>query len=205
MAAPVICPGCQKPVRVPAEFRLAWTTCPHCQALVPNLSLEGNTAPPPRRPSADVEYACPRCGKRAEPHWLFCPHCDEPLREDRPRRAAGAPDVRRGAPPAGGRAALAVLGGLASLLALAVTGGAMVETGEFVPFAVVVVGLLFLTALSAGVLLLRDKGDLRARGPGRVVLAALTLAGALVAVGLLVAVALVVFLIAVYLAGSRGW
>ena len=55
------------------------------------------------------------------------------------------------------------------------------------------------------VLLLRDKGDLRARGPGRVVLASLTLAGALVAVGLLAAVALVVFLFAVYVVGGRGW
>ena len=57
MPEPILCPSCQKPLRVSADVHLAWLTCPRCLALVPNPAAESNeplTAPPPVAPAASA-------------------------------------------------------------------------------------------------------------------------------------------------------
>ena len=91
----VTCPSCHARLRLPEERPPGGMTCPRCLAEVPYLASPAIqtaplTAPPPAIQPEPAALAplprCPQCGERAEPEWIFCPYCEEPLRPDRGRR-----------------------------------------------------------------------------------------------------------------------
>jgi hypothetical protein len=213
MPEPLLCPSCQKPLRVPADFVLAWLTCPRCLAVVPNPTAI--TAEPARvRPtvteaagSVPVEQQarvrlCPACGKTMQPDWLFCPYCEGELRSP----GAGGVDavVRRDSIwTRGGAVLLAVLGGLGFSRALLLASSADVGLGD--PTALVAVLLIFflLFAVSIPIALLRSRRDARALGVGRIFLTTLALAGGAIVVGTLLILAALVFFLAVCFAKGK--
>lgn len=215
MPEPIVCPSCQKPLRVPADFHLAWLTCPRCLAVVPNPAAQAITpspAPPvletyPMQPAVETPDAtrrldqCPSCGKPADPNWVFCPYCEEPMRA--PRGMALERDVRRDTRRTGtGMIVLATLGGLAILWALVGTGAEAFGDRDPGPFVGVLVGLAVLFGISTLIVMIRSKGNLQSRGIGRLVVSTLALTGGLVAAGFLLSLAVVVFLLAVCLVGA---
>lgn len=73
MAGTMLCPSCQQSVQV------AGHTCASCGAVFADPNLEP-TEPPPTSRLAGV---CPRCHKPVEAVWLFCPNCEERLKDTR--------------------------------------------------------------------------------------------------------------------------
>ncbi len=217
MDAPIRCPSCQQPLRVPADFHLEWLTCPRCRAVVPNPAPP--PAPPTRHapapegfPRADRDAAgpspvvprgearsgdpCPGCGRPTERQWLFCPHCEEPLRSP----AGGGQPVSLHQ-QSGRTAGLAVVGLIGILLALIISLGPLTR-GDPTVFVGVLVAVALLAGASTLFTLVRSKGNLNARGVQRIVAGSLALAGGVIAVGALVLLAGLVFAFVVCL--TRG-
>jgi hypothetical protein len=202
MAEPIQCPGCRAPIRVPAEFHLAWLTCARCRALVPNPVAQ-TVRPEPERPAVATESArptsppaanvltCRHCGKPSRNEWLFCPHCEEPLRSplsggsDRwsPRKLS--PDSERMVP-------IALLGAFGLIFLLLSTASAFAN-GNAVPLLIFVVCAGVILAASALVTIVREEGKLSLRSFGRLLLNVLILIGTLVAVCFVVALAAILF------------
>lgn len=226
MAEPMLCPSCQKPLRVPADFHLAWLTCQHCRALVPTPAAEPDPQPPVTNPPREVPGSggsdsgvgaplprprardafgggrtCSHCGKPAEPEWLFCPHCEEPLRSTTSPRPPGRDwfNPQR----AGSNPVWAVLGSFGLIFALLATGGAFAQ-GSPQPFLLLVGCVFAVVGISALVTLVRSDGALSSRNLGKILLGALSLAGMLIASGGLLVLAGIVFAFVVCLAGGRG-
>ena len=108
MISTVKCPSCQANLRVPAESAGVEYTCPRCLGVVA-LAREPGESPgiqavppippvPATPPPLPVRAAtCPSCGKPVQDVWLFCPYCEEPLKESRSLRRESSVDrdVRR--------------------------------------------------------------------------------------------------------------
>jgi hypothetical protein len=213
MAEPILCPSCQTPLSVPADFQLAWLTCPRCLAVVANPAAQAVTQETPATPAAvrsPVRRAaegetrptelCPACGKPTQSQWVFCPYCEEPLNSP-----FGGVDarVRRDTRRTGvGMVLLAVLGGLGIGYALLGGGAMLVQEGDPSLFLGVLVGLVVLAGVVTLFTLARSRGDFKARGVGRIFLGTLKLAGALIAIGGILTVAAVVFIFAVCALGG---
>jgi hypothetical protein len=147
-------------------------------------------------------HPCPRCGKPTKTQWLFCPHCEEPLKA--PRGAGVDALVRRDTRRTSGFIILlSTLGVLGLMIAVLVTGGALAQ-GNFQPVLVLLLCLLALVGVSTIGSLIRGQGDLQGKGAGRIFLNALTLGGGLVAAAALLGFAGLVFAFVVCLAGGRG-
>jgi hypothetical protein len=155
-------------------------TCPSCrQELV--LSFLSRAGP--------AQLTCPRCLAAvpvpAAGPAAAAPQAPEGLRADTPPQRAGPAaaldtDVRRDARGAHwALVVLAVLGGIGTAFALAFS----YHEGHTGALAGVLVALLFLAVVSFAVLLVRNKGDLRAAGPGRVLLGTFALAGGILFAG----------------------
>jgi Double zinc ribbon len=217
MAEPMLCPSCQKPLRVPADFYLAWLTCSHCRALVPNPAAQSDPQPevtrrarelrdlsripsPPAGEAPRTPRVCQSCGKPAEAEWLFCPHCEEPLRAPGVGRIANR-DGRN--PDRASNPVWAVLGSFGLLFTLLATTGAFAQ-GSPQPFLIFLACLIILAGISTLVTLVRTDGALTPRNIGRIFLGALSITGMLIAAGGLVALAVMVFAFVVCLAGGRN-
>jgi hypothetical protein len=210
MAEPIRCSNCQTPIRVPADFHLAWLTCPQCRAVVPNPEAQSVRPDPPRPaavtapaapvPSPKQASACPHCGKPAQPEWLFCPHCEEPLRS--PIRGANAGFASAGAAASARRTALAILGGIGVGLLFLSTASAF-ASGAPQPLLVFLVSLVVLLAVCTLVVLVRNDGDVSGPALGRIVVNVLVVVGAFVVVAFLLSLAGIVFAMVVCMTGGR--
>jgi hypothetical protein len=210
MAEPIPCPNCQTPIREPADFHLAWLTCPRCRAVVANPQAESVRPDPPRPrdvtpparavPSPQMPPPCPHCGKPSQPEWLFCPHCEEPLRS--PIRGANT-GLRGDASSASARrTALATFGGVGiGLLFLSTVSACARGAGE--PLVVFVVCIVVLLAVCTLVALVRNDGNLSGPALGRTLFNALVAVGGVVLVALLLSLAAIVFGMVVCMTGSR--
>jgi len=76
------CPSCQRAVSAPADCYVAWLTCGGCHAIFPNPRM-GRAETPPRPLPRKGPLVCPACGKPVEEVWLFCPNCEERLKDTR--------------------------------------------------------------------------------------------------------------------------
>jgi hypothetical protein len=122
---------------------------------------------------------CPSCGAAVEAHWLFCPHCEEPLLD--PSRPLGSAEreVRCETSTLGMVLLLLTLpGGIGIFLALLGSFALLVQS-EPLPMLVTLAGLLELVLLSGLIVLLRGPrpGESTAE---RIALCTLSLAGVLV-------------------------
>ncbi len=207
----ISCPSCHVRLRLPPEPPPAGMTCPRCLAGVPYPTITSIQATPsePARPAAPEPPAaspgpsrCPSCGRPTEPQWLFCPHCEEPLRRDRGARSITGVDrdVRRDS--SGTKiflGLLTVLGGIGTFwyFAAAVADQNAGMAGAGICF------LLFLGFFSTLLMFARTRDNPSARGIGRVVLGTLTLVGIVIASGCSLVLAAGIFVFVVCMAGGR--
>jgi hypothetical protein len=103
MRGTVVCPFCQALLQMPDEEPPGGMTCPRCDAHVP-YQTPGSVEPAPLQtdspPPGGIQgeptdhrqgapfgsLKCPVCRKTVEGNWLFCPHCEEPLPQERNKR-----------------------------------------------------------------------------------------------------------------------
>jgi hypothetical protein len=207
MADPILCPNCRSPLRVPAEFQLAWLTCANCHSVVPNPGVPASSPDPPpaapkraERPPAPAKAStCPHCKKPTQEQWLFCPYCELPLRS--PVRAGPGPGRYRPSTE-GRRTFYAVIGGTATAVLLLITGSAFAR-GDWQPLAILIGVLAVMVLVSSFRSALRSDGEMTVQSFGWVVFNVLTLIGVLAAVGFLLGLAAIVFALVVCLAGSK--
>jgi LSD1 subclass zinc finger protein len=220
------CPSCKALLRIPRGATGDRFTCPRCLAdvPVPEPALAGAAAPavapgiqtgpspaapaPPPLPAPDATVpatpnSCPRCGRRLEPGWAFCPDCStrvgEPLSgtewdsvDHQFRRDSRGTSVTL--------TLLAVLGGIGVF----VIGVASFQQREPAPFLILVCGLLVLAAISTAIMFARTSQNPEERGLGRVVKGTLTLAGGLLVGSCVVTVVVWAFLfVACLVSGGR--
>lgn len=131
MSGAIRCPHCQQSVTLRPDCAVAWLTCADCHAIFQNPHVnpgEEPLPPPPTFAAITRPTSCPRCQKKIEPHFLFCPHCEEPLRETRDGPIIKPDDVPS---PFGstGRIFLAILG-LFPFLSLVGTIIAVIFSGD---------------------------------------------------------------------------
>jgi hypothetical protein len=210
MAEPIPCPSCQTPIRLPAEFHLAWLTCPHCRAVVPNPVAQTVRPDTPRPqvvtgpaeavPSPKQVPRCPHCDKPAQAEWLFCPHCEEPLRS--PIRGANAGLLRDGSASSARRTALAILGGIGVALLFLFTASAF-ASGAAQPLLVFLISLIVLLAVCTLVVLVRNDGNVSGPALGRVLVNLLVVVGMFVLLAFLLSLAGIVFGMVVCMTGGR--
>jgi hypothetical protein len=190
VARSVTCPGCQRVLRVPED--VTEITCPRCLAAVPiaNRGPETAVAEAPARTAS-----CPRCGRRVEENWTFCPNCEAflhgPHRGIRGRRLDA--DVRRDSTfTTVFLILLAILGGfgLFGYLAVAVT---TFDEGGYWIMAGVILAVLLLSLISTGIMFWRTRDDPSRRGVGRVIVGTLALTGGLFALSCVLSVVFVLF------------
>jgi Double zinc ribbon len=213
----VACPSCQARLLLPLEPPPGGMTCPRCQTQVPyqapplvesvpnlvaaapaDIQLDPTELEPPMSAGFST---CPYCGKSVESDWLFCPHCEEPLREDsKARRHNGVvDDVKQ----PGTRvkimlALMGVLGGISTfwyfLIALSS------QSPELVLFGVL--AFLFVAIINTGIMYHRMHHEPRKINLARVLIATFTMLGFLLAFGCSVMLAVGVFAFVICLAGG---
>jgi hypothetical protein len=145
------------------------------------------------------DRSCPVCGVGVESRWLFCPHCEEPLRPsattpggadvDDPRDAFGTPSIWN---------LLAVLGMIALGIPL-VPGFAALSDGNAIPLCIAL-ALVFVLALAGTGIVLAQGRDRRGELGASIFESTLILAGVLVVGVCAVVLAGLIFLLAVRLA-----
>jgi hypothetical protein len=202
MSRRFLCPGCQRALRVPADYEGGELTCPRCLAAIQvPVATEAVQA---EQPAQARGANCPNCGREVSPQWLLCPHCEEPLHAPR-RKGYGAADrdVRRDVRGTSWLmvilAILGVLGiGYAILIAseVATEGDASVLVG-------VLSGLLFLTLISTLIVFAKGHGDVRSGGVRRVLVGTLALAGGLTALSCALGLAVLIFFFVACLSNPR--
>ncbi len=208
----VTCPSCHARLRLPEDRPPGGMTCPRCLAEVPYVASPAIQAAPlhaPPPPAIQPEPAglaplprCPQCGERAEPEWIFCPYCEEPLRPDRGRRRGYRVDTDVQSDGKGVKISvvlLAVLGAIGILFFF----GSLFGGGNANSVIGGVVILLLVTLINTAVMFYRTRHDPSKRGVGRVVLGTLATIGAVGAIGCSATLAVVIFaFIACF--GGRG-
>jgi hypothetical protein len=130
---------------------------------------------------AEKRHRCCRsCGAAVEPHWRFCPHCEEPLRD--PGSPLGSADggVHRGNPAL--RLILDLLtlpGSIGLFVALLCSVIALLRNSDPLPLFLILGVLLDLVLVSSVIVVLRGPcpGESTAE---RIALCTLSLAGVLV-------------------------
>jgi hypothetical protein len=209
MSERIYCPACKRALRLPADCVDPWLSCPRCLARIRNPQSEPERAPSspgvaPQERQPEARPRCPGCGVDVEPRWLFCPFCEERLRDRLPRQWSGSVegDVRRDTTTMQViLILLAIVGGLGIFLAL-MTSFAALTDNEVAPLFVTLAVLFVLTVISAIIVSVREKKSPQPTA-ARIVLGTITLAGALVAGGCLFMGAIFVFFFVVCLAGGR--
>jgi ribosomal protein S27E len=180
MSLQVQCPDCQVRLNVADDLTEPWISCPRCLARLPNPRESARTPPPLPADFArpDRQFNCPACGKTVRSIMLFCPHCEEPLREhlNEPLDSAARKDGQR---TSVALIILAVLGALPIFqLLLATLGGAV--QGEVEGF--VGGGTVLLVLFAVGALITYIRANQRGQSvrPGRLILNTMAFAGAFV-------------------------
>ena len=167
MILTINCPSCKRRLLVKDDGKGHYT-CPRCLAsFSAPVSGEGIQELPARSPVETIasgppptENTCPGCKQPVEPHWRYCPVCDEVLIQsvlpaDRGRRLDV--DIRRDQrATSGGMVVLTVFGviGIIGLFYTGVVGSAGANNPG--PFFTVVIILGILMAISAGIVLGRN-------------------------------------------------
>jgi drug/metabolite transporter (DMT)-like permease len=149
------------------------------------------------------DRSCPVCGAGVEAHWLFCPHCEEPLHD--PSRPPGSAygDVRRRDRASQRIMDLVVGFGFIGIVAGVLFGFKALLKGDVDPL-LTTLGLVFLLTLVSTVIVLARRRRGQRRTPAKVFEATLFLAGVIVLGGCSLALAGFIFLLAVCLAqGGR--
>jgi Double zinc ribbon len=201
----VACPSCRALLRLPDEEPSGGMICPRCDAPVPYhtpaLSEPAplRTAPtPPVRVQGEPTAAppgpsqCPVCRKPVEPDWLFCPHCEAPLRQD--GNAGRRPLPNEDSWQTGPSAMILGLRVFGSLALVYFFLGALV-LGNVTSLVFGLVTLWCLGLVSAGVMFYRTRHNPSKRNLLRVAAGAITLLGAFVVVGGALALAFCVFVL----------
>jgi hypothetical protein len=190
-------------LRVPDDVASPEITCPRCLAAVPNpiLGPEVAVTEAPARTAS-----CPRCGKRVEEIWNFCPNCEAylhgPRRGLRGRRLDV--DVRRDSTLTTVLLILlAVLGGFGLFGYLAV-GFTTFEHGGYWIMVGVILTVLLLSMISTGIMFWRTRDDPSRRGVGRVIVGTLALTGGLFALSCVLGAAFFLFLFIQCLVNPRS-
>jgi hypothetical protein len=176
----ISCPGCRRILSLPRDCMDPWLACPGCAARILNPQAVGITAQPEPEPDRRVRF-CPSCRAGVEAHWLFCPHCEEPLHDPRHRTSGnGNLDVSQQDGTSGGFMGLLAMFGLAGLT-LALLGSVFALWVGFVaPLVLTLMGLGILASIGA----VSELGQPKRPGQStaaRVVMVTLSLAGVLVA------------------------
>lgn len=203
MTAPIPCPSCQTPLRLPAGGRTASYTCPRCLAEIPAAPADARPEPgPPPAPTPDGR--CVWCeAVIPSGRWLYCPSCSGPLRASDAALGQDAleADVARDGRRTGWFGYLLLgLGGIS----LAVVGLGALHTRELT--ALFLLGLAILTAVVWGVVYYRTRNRPGERTARRVVRGVVLTVGAVVFGYFALAVVVIGFLCVVCLAnGERGF
>jgi hypothetical protein len=131
--------------------------------------------------------------------WLFCPHCEEPLKQSRYRKANVDREVRRD-----NSGVKVMLGLMAVLGAIGILWyfGAALSDGQPEMILAGVGGLLLAVLISTGFMFWRTRHTPAQRGVGRVVVGTLAVIGTAMAGGCALTAAVFVFLLVVCLAGG---
>jgi hypothetical protein len=182
-------------------------TKPLWRAPTPSTAEAYQALPPPAvppEPAGPVTRKCPGCGKPLHAEWIFCPHCEEPVRAPFVGGIAGrvGRDTRR---TGIFMIILMVLGGIGIAWALVGTSIVLLDEQYPGPFFGVLAGVIVLAGISALITLARGGGDTRAEGVRRIVLGTLKLAGILIFVGGLLMLAGFIFILAVCYFNPPRW
>lgn len=217
----VRCPSCKAILRVPPVVPEGDVSCPRCLALVPlprteiaTAGIQAEPTPPapvptpfPAVPPATPEPTsaarphCPHCGKEVQEVWLFCPHCEEPLKTARhpTRRRTADQDVKRdGTAAATMVGLLAILGGIGIFWYF---GMALSQRQPDALFGGVLI-LLLAGLVSTGIMFFRTRHNPTKRTFGRVVVGTLSLIGMVIAGGCTLVTAFLVFAFIACLSGG---
>ena len=83
MVDDLVCPRCGRNCKVPPGFAGPWLNCFECHTVLRNdsVSLPEPTSPAKIHSSIPIPLICPACGRGVESVWLFCPYCEEKLKE----------------------------------------------------------------------------------------------------------------------------
>jgi hypothetical protein len=197
MDAPLFCPRCGVPLRVPrgTDAGASHYICPRCLAAVPKPDHEVVPSGVTQRPES---VAQPPQAEGIGPHGA------SPLREGRqPSNDGVGADIRlaqRGVGATSGTVLLAVLGGLTLFYLLLVMGSWVASKPDMLPGMVAPLVFVFVFVLAVVAFLYFRRPQLE-RSLGEAVVHTLAMVGALVAV----LVAFLILVIAACLAGCKGY
>jgi hypothetical protein len=196
MSERISCPGCRRVLSLPRDCVDPWLACPGCAARIPNPQVGAITEERAPEPDRRIRF-CPSCGAGVESHWLFCPHCEEPLHDPRQRTSGdGNLDVSQQDGTSGWFMGLLAMFGLAGLT-LALLGSVFaLGVGFVAPLVLTLMGLGILASIGAASELGQPKRPGQSTA-ARVVMVTLSLAGVMTVV---LSVPALLFLVPVCLA-----